>query len=218
MRGQAGSGGAHNDAGRAPCPTWRANSACTSARSSGWVTPMQRPVAGRTVNGYEASERATTSGRSTSASSEAPVAASMAAFRRPWKAGVNPHRFIDTRASGDSVGGLPPVGHREATVGKRRDLASLVHFEQLALGADLADTAGDRRMADHGVRQAEPHQRIGRVRARQVGGQEGAGGPPVDVVRVPDAIGRVTDVLRRAQHSVDGAERRLLQGEADVDK
>ena len=66
------------------------------------------PAAGSTSNELVASDWATTSGRSTSASSEASTAASMAAWSVLWKAGVKPHRFIDTRASGDRVAGSRP--------------------------------------------------------------------------------------------------------------
>ena len=130
---------------------------------------------------------------------------------------MNPHRFIDTRASGDSVEGSFPSATVNPPSVPRRDLAPFVHLEQLALRPDLADTARDRRMADHGVRQAEPDQGIRRRGTGQVGGQKRGGGPSVDVVCVPHPIRHVTDVIGRAQHGVDGAEGRLLQREADVD-
>src|ERR1700722_1026938 len=125
---------------------------------------MQRPCAGSTVNEQAASDSATTSGRSTSASAEPSTAASMAAWRVLWKAGVNPHRFIDTRTSGDSVAGSfpsptakPPPGGGGA--GGAR--APPVHTEERPVSPHAADAAGDRRRADHGVGQAEAHQRVG---------------------------------------------------------
>ena len=47
-------------------------------------------------------------------------AASMASCNALWNSGVKPHRFIDTRASGDSSAGSRPSAGREAAVAERR--------------------------------------------------------------------------------------------------
>ena len=178
---------------------------------------MQRPLAGNTVNGDETSDAATTSGRSTSASSDASVAAAMATCNVLWKSGVKPQRFIDTRASGESSDGSFPSAEANVPSGRAVTRRRSSTPSNWPVGAHFADTAGDRGLPDHGVGQAEADQGIGGVEGHEMRGQECAGGPPVDVVGVSHTVGRVADVVRSAQNGVDRAERSVLEGEADVD-
>ena len=71
---------AHSRAGRSPAATWRFSSAWTRERSSGWVTPMQRPCASRTRNELVESDSATTSGAGPRPPLRHPR-------RHPWRAG-----------------------------------------------------------------------------------------------------------------------------------
>ena len=197
MPGHAGRG-AHSAAGRTPWPTWRASSACTRARSSGWVTPMQRPVAGSTVNGYGRASRPPLRAAAPRPPRRLPSRPPWPPAARWWKAGVNPHRFIDTRASGDSVEGSrpsrtakPPSG--SAVTWRRSSTSSSwpsgPTWQMPRVTGAWPTTASARRNPTRALVGSGPSRWAAR---------SGEAAPPVDVVGVPHAVGRVAHVVRRA--------------------
>ena len=145
-------------------------------RSSGWVTPTQRPAAASTVNVLVPSDRATTSGRRTSASSDASTAASMAAWSVLWKSGVKPQRFMETRASGESMAGSRPSSATEAAVAGRRAPGAARRPRGAVRRRHPADPPGHGREADHGVGQPVADQRVG-VACRPAGARPAARSP-----------------------------------------
>ncbi len=117
----------HSVAGRSPWPTWLGQFPLHQRQVVGVGDPDAS--SGRRQHGERGCVeglRPRLRGASTSASSEASVAAAMAACNVLWKAGVKPQRFIDTRASGESSDGFLPSAEANRPVAAGGDLAPFV--------------------------------------------------------------------------------------------
>ena len=207
MRRRAGSAQAdqpsdgQSRAGRSPAATWRFSSAWTRARSSGWVTPMQRPSAGSTVKELVAEGFGHHLGQQhlvLLGGVDGGVHGGLEGLVEGRGEAPQVHR--DPGVAGTATAGSRPSPATKPPSGSARDLAPLVHPEEPAVGADPADAAGDRGEADDGVGQSVAHQaRWSSPLALQVLGQQRAAGDPVDVVGVAHAVGGIADVLGRAR-------------------